>query len=148
MKLRDIMTTDFCCANPSDSLNKLAAEMKRHNVGIMPVCEQGNLVGVITDRDIVIECVAGGTDPSECKAGSFMTKDLVLGNPEMDVVEAARLMGREQVKRLPVVERGRLVGMVALGDLAIHCNDDKLVADTLRHISMPVRSMKPEVIAA
>lgn len=148
MKLRDIMTTDFCCASPSDSLSKVATEMKRHNVGVMPVCQNSSLLGLITDRDIVIQCVVAGTDPDECKVSSFMTKELVQGGPEMDVADAARLMGEEQLHRLPVVDGGRLVGIVSLGDLAVHSTDDKLVAGLLRQISMPVRSMKPQAVAA
>ncbi len=148
MKLRDIMTTDFCCSNPGDSLSKVASEMKRHNVGVMPVCQNGNLVGMITDRDIVIQCVAAATDPKNCKVSDFMTKELVQASPDMDIADAARLMGDEQVHRLPVVENGRLIGIVSLGDLAIHSKDDKLVADLLRQISMPVRSVKLEAVAA
>lgn len=142
MQLREIMTTEFCCANPSDSLTNVASEMKRHNVGIMPVCQNGNVVGVVTDRDIVIECVASGSNPNDCKVGTFMSSQLLCGTPDMDVTQAARLMAREQVHRLPVVENGRLVGIVSLGDLAIHCRDDKVVAETLREISTPVRSFK------
>ncbi len=148
MKLRDIMTTDVSCASPSDSLAKLAADMKRHNVGVMPICENGNLVGVLTDRDIVVECVAAGTNPRDCKAGNFMTSDLVYGTADMDIVEAARLMGREQVHRLPVLESGKFVGMVSIGDLAFHCRDDRVVADMLREISTPVRSAKLQPAAA
>jgi len=148
MKLREIMTTDFCCASPSDSLSKVAGEMKRHNVGVMPVCQNGSLIGMITDRDIVIQCVAAGNDPDNCKVADFMTKELIQAHPDMEVSEAARLMGTEQVHRLPVVENGRLVGVVSIGDLAIHSPDDKLVADLLRHVSVPVRSVKPMAMAA
>ncbi len=148
MKLREIMTSTICCASPSDSLTDVASEMKRHNVGVMPVCEGGRLVGLITDRDIAIECVASGSNPRECKVSNFMSSELLSGSPDMDVVEAARLMGAEQVHRLPVVENGRLVGMVSLGDLAIHCNDDKVVANLIREISTPVRSYRIEAVAA
>ncbi|MGE5618655.1 MAG: CBS domain-containing protein [Sphingomonadaceae bacterium] len=148
MKLREVMTTEFCCASPSDSLSKIAAEMKRHNVGAMPVCENGRLMGIITDRDIVVECVASGTDPNTCQVGRFMTTSLVQGHPDMDVGEAAKLMGREQVHRLPVVENGKLVGIVSIGDIAVNCRDDKIVADMVREISLPVRSTRPQAVAA
>ncbi|MHB0867910.1 MAG: CBS domain-containing protein [Chloroflexota bacterium] len=149
MKLRDVMTTEFCCANPSDSLSQVAAEMKRHNVGVMPVCDNnGKLIGMITDRDIVIECVAAASDPKMCQVDRFMTTGLVQGNPDMDVTEAMQLMGHEQVHRLPVVENGKLVGIVSIGDVAIHSTDDKLVANMLRQISMPVRSVRPQAVAA
>lgn len=148
MKLRDVMTSGVSCASPSDSILKVASDMKRHNVGIMPVCENGKLVGLITDRDIAVECVSSGLDPKNCQVNEFMTGGLVVASPEMDVVEAAHLMGKEQVHRLPVVENGYLVGMVSIGDIAVHCSDDKVVAQMLREISVPVRSIKIEALAA
>lgn len=148
MILRDIMTTNLCCVAPSDSLAMVASEMKRHNVGVMPVCEGEKLVGLITDRDIVIECVAAGANPRECKVGEFMSGELICGTPDMSVADAGHLMASEQIHRLPVVEGDRLVGMVSLGDLALHARDDAIVAQTLRGISIPVRSFAFEAVAA
>jgi len=148
MQLREIMTENICCASPTDSLAELASEMKRHNVGIMPVCDGDRLVGVITDRDIALQCVSAGSNPKDCKASDFMSSQLVFGTPDMDITHAAQLMGHEQVHRLPVVDHGRLVGMVSIGDVALHCEDDKIVAGLLREISMPVRSQKMELAAA
>ncbi len=136
------MTPHMYCASPSDSVVQVASEMKRHNIGVMPICENGMLVGIMTDRDIVIECVASGSDPKKCNVSSFMSGGLITASPEMDVVEAAHLMGNEQIHRLPVVESGKLIGMVSIGDIAAHCDDDKLVAQMLRDLSMPVRSME------
>lgn len=140
MQLRDVMTSDVSCASLSDSLSKIAADMKRHNVGIMPICENDKLVGVLTDRDIVIGCVASGSNPGDCMARNFMTTGLTYGSPDMDVKQACELMGNSQVHRLPVVQNDKLVGMVSLGDLAIHLNDSNLVTRLLRDISTPVRS--------
>ncbi|HEX2924484.1 MAG TPA: CBS domain-containing protein, partial [Chloroflexota bacterium] len=110
MQIREIMTAEICCASPEDSLSKVAAEMKRHNVGVMPVCEGDRLIGMLTDRDIVIECVAGGADPKQCKARDAMTSELLTASPNMDVVDAAKKMSEEQVHRLPVVDGDKLVG--------------------------------------
>lgn len=148
MRLRDIMTTEVYCAEPSDSAAEVAAAMKRHNVGAMPVCQDGRLLGIVTDRDIVIECVASGANPKECKVSNFMTAEPVFATPDMDVAQAAQLMGKEQVHRLPVVENGHLVGMVSLGDLAVHSKDERLVAEMLKEVSLPVRSIKLEALAA
>ncbi len=148
MQLRDIMTSEICCANPSESLVEVAAEMKRHNVGAMPICQDGKLVGILTDRDIVTECVASGGNPKDCKVSSFMSPPFIYGTPDMDIGEAAQLMGREQIHRLPVVDGGRLVGLVSIGDLAVHFKDDKIVAQLLRDVSVPVRSFKMEALAA
>jgi CBS domain-containing protein len=134
------MTSDVNCASPSDSLTKIAADMKRHNVGIMPICENGKLIGVLTDRDIVIGCVASGTNPGDCLARNFMTTGLTYGSPDMDVQRACELMGSSQVHRLPVIENGKLIGMVSIGDLEIHLEDPNLVMQMLRDISTPVRS--------
>jgi len=124
MKLREIMTTDFCCASPSDSLSKVAGEMKRHNVGVMPVCQNGSLIGMITDRDIVIQCVAAGNDPDNCKVADFMTKELIQAHPDMEVSEAARLMGLPDAYRLP-----------ATYNEAYHLLGDGVVAPVVRHLA-------------
>ncbi len=148
MKLREIMTADISCASPSDSLAKIANDMKRHNVGAIPICQNDRLVGMMTDRDIVIACVATGSNPADCKAGNFMSTELVYGTPDMEVSEAVQLMGKEQIHRLPVLDGGKLVGLVSIGDLAFHCADDRVVAQLLRDISTPVRSFKTQQAAA
>jgi CBS domain-containing protein len=148
VQIREIMTTEVCCANPEDSLSKVAAEMKRHNVGVMPVCDGDKLIGMVTDRDIVVECAASGGDPKQCKARDAMTSELLGASPNMDVVDAVRKMSEEQLHRLPVVEGDKLVGMVSVGDIAVNCNDDRLIASMLRAISTPVRSRRIEQIAA
>jgi CBS domain-containing protein len=142
------MTTEVCCVGPDEPLSKIAGHMKRHNVGAMPICEGEKLIGMVTDRDIVLECVAAGFDSKQCKARDAMTSDLLSATPDMDVVEAAKKMSEEQVHRLPVCEGQKLVGMVSIGDIAVHCNDDRLVAQTLRSISTPVRSSRVEKVAA
>jgi CBS domain-containing protein len=127
------------CASPTMSLTEIASMMKRHGVGAMPVCNEGRLVGMITDRDIVISCVAAGMDASACQAKEFMTSNPVSISPDMDVEEAARIMSKEQVRRLPVLEEGCLVGMLSLGDVAMALQgNDSLVAETLRKISTPM----------
>jgi CBS domain-containing protein len=148
MKLRDVMTSDVTCASPSESLTKIAADMKRHNIGIMPICENDKLMGVLTDRDIVIGCVASGSNPGDCIARNFMTTGLTYGTPDMDVQQACELMGSAQVHRLPVVQNGRLTGMVSLGDLAIHLKDSNLVTRLLRDISTPIRSATENIKGA
>ncbi|MBI2864661.1 MAG: CBS domain-containing protein [Chloroflexi bacterium] len=141
MYVRDIMVTEFHCASPGEKLSDIAQAMKRHNVGAIPVCDNGRLIGIITDRDIAIECASSGLDPQKCEVKEFMTVSPLAVHPGLDLREAAELMGREQVRRLPVVEGGKLVGMISLGDLAFHLGDDAAVADLLRRISTPIRAM-------
>ncbi len=126
------------------SLNEIASMMKRHGVGAMLVCDGDKLVGMITDRDIVISCVAAGMDAVACQAKEFMTSNPITVTPERDLEEAARVMAREQVRRLPVVEEGCLVGMLSLGDIAMALpGNDSLVAETLRKISTPTQAVPP-----
>lgn len=144
MKVKDIATKETYCASPTMNLTEIATMMKRHGIGAVPVCEGDRLVGMITDRDIVISCVAASMDASACPAREFMTSKPVTIAPDVDVNEAARIMSKEQVRRLPVVEKGRLVGMLSLGDIAMALQgNDRLVAETLRKISTPSQAVPP-----
>jgi len=144
MKVRDIAIKETYCASPTASLSEIASMMKRHGIGAMPVCDGDKLVGMITDRDIVVSCVAAGMDATSCKTREFMTSNLIAVTPETDLEEAAKMMAREQVRRLPVVEEGCLVGMLSLGDIATALpGNDSLVAETLRRISTPTQAVPP-----
>jgi CBS domain-containing protein len=142
MKVRDIGLKDVFCAAPEMSLTHIASMMKRHNVGVIPVCEGTKLLGVITDRDMVVSCVAAGMDTTKCIAREFMTSNPIFVNPDTDLETAARVMGKEQVHRLAVVDDDVLVGMISLGDISMALSrNDNLVADTLRKISMPTQAV-------
>ena len=135
MKVRDVGVKEVNCADPAMDLSEVATIMKRHNIGSVPVCEGGKLLGMLTDRDLVISCMASDMDPKECTAREYMTAKPVTVTPDMDLEEAAKIMGHEQLRRLPVVENGNLVGMLSLGDIAIALEDDCLIAERLRKIS-------------
>lgn len=142
MKVKDVGIKDVHCANPSMSFSEIASMMKRHNVGVIPVCEGKRLMGMLTDRDLVISCMAADMNPKECKAREFMTSNPITVTPDTNLEEAARTMGQEQIHRLPVVEAGNLVGMISLGDVSMALSDDdSLVADTLRKISTPTHAV-------
>jgi len=145
MKVKDVAIKETYCASPTMSLTEISAMMKRHGVGAMPVCNEGRLVGMITDRDIVISCVAAGRDASACQAKEFMTSNPVSISPDTGIIEeAARIMSKEQVRRLPVLEEGCLMGMLSLGDVAMALQgNDSLVAETLRKISTPTQAVAP-----
>ena len=96
---------------------------------------------MLTDRDLVITCIAAGMDARECKAREFMTGSPIAVTPDTDIEEAARIMGQEQIHRLPVVDGEDLVGMVSLGDISMAlASNDNLVAQTLRRISVPTHA--------
>ena len=126
MKVRDIMTAKVQFVDQNTSLVEVAKLMQKENVGSVPVCENDKLLGIVTDRDIIIRVIAQGKDPMTVKAGDTMTRNPVTIGLDADVHEAARLMSENQIRRLPVVDHGRLVGILALGDMAveqIHVNE-------------------------
>ena len=137
MKVKDISLKEVHFAAPTTTINEAASMMKRHGVGVLPICENGRLLGMLTDRDIVIGCVAAGMDTKKCQVKEFMTSEPVVIVPNMDIEEAAEIMGKEQVRRLPVAEGGNLLGMLSLGDIATALDNDDLIANTLRRISTP-----------
>lgn len=120
-----------------DSPTSLAARLlSRHNVGALPVRrEDGALLGMITDRDIVLRCVAAEKNPEQTPVREVMTRGPASISPGADCRAAARMMARHQIRRLPVVDRGRLVGMVSLGDLATCGAFDMEAAQALCDIS-------------
>jgi len=143
MKVREAMTPNPNCVRPNDSVQLAAQEMKLHNVGVLPVRDDGILFGVITDRDIAVQCVATGNNPIDCLVKDYMTANPITINPDADTAEAHDLMGREQVRRLCVMEGGMLIGIISLGDLAVQALDAQNLARTLARISQPVRSGEP-----
>ena len=119
MKLRDVMTHPCIRIRPEESVAVAARTLNRYNIGALPVCgSDGRLCGLVTDRDIVIRCLAADRSPFSTPVRDVMTSQVVAAKPDMDASLAASLMGREQIRRLPVVENGKLCGMVSLGDLA------------------------------
>lgn len=104
---------------PEESAALAARLLTRHNLGILPVCGQdGRLLGVVTDRDIITRCLAAGEDPSRVPVEDIMTRELETLSPQDKGEDALRRMASRQIRRLPVVEDSRVVGMVSLGDLA------------------------------
>lgn len=116
--IRDIMTSSVATVSPQQSVKEAAQIMSQYNVGSIPVVDNGNCIGIVTDRDIALRSASQGLDPQATAVQSVMSTGLVTGAPEMAVHEAASLMAEKQIRRLPVVENGQLTGMVALGDLA------------------------------
>jgi len=120
MKLRDIMTNQVVKIHPEETVDVAARMLERNNIGAVPVCSaEGKLCGILTDRDIVIRCLAAGKTPQSTTVREIMTGKVYVGRPDMEISLAAGLMGREQIRRLPVMENGRLCGMVSLADLAV-----------------------------
>jgi CBS domain-containing protein len=134
--VRDVMTPTIQTVSPSQSLAEAAEVMKGEDVGSVPVVEEGRLAGILTDRDIVMRAVAERRDPQAVKVDEVASRELVTVEPEQDLDEALALMARHQVRRLPVVEQGRLVGMLAQADVALEAKE-KNVGETVEEISKP-----------
>ena len=134
--VRDVMTPGVRTVSPAQSLADAAEVMKGEDVGSVPVVEEGRLAGIVTDRDIVTRAVAERRDPQTVKVEEIASRDLVTVEPEQDLDEALALMARHQVRRLPVVEEGRLVGMLAQADVALEAKEKK-VGETVEEISQP-----------
>lgn len=136
MKVRDIMSKDIASLNSNDSIERAAQLMKQYDVGSIPVCTNDRVIGIVTDRDIAIRNVASGQNPRQ-NIGDIMSKDVVVGNPDMDVRDAARLMSDRQIRRLPIVENNSLIGIVALGDISLEPACQNNAGQALKNISEP-----------
>ncbi len=136
MKIRDVMTGPVIRINPEESVAVAARTLNQYNIGALPVCGgDGRLCGLVTDRDLVIRCLASGRNPEYTPVKQVMTRNVVSAQPDMDTQEAARLMGQQQIRRLPVMENGKLCGMVSLGDLANHRQTTGEAGNALTKIS-------------
>ena len=136
MKLREVMTNPVVRIHPDESVAVAARTLTHYNIGILPVCgNNGRVIGLVTDRDLVTRCLASGRSPVNTPVRDVMTSKVVAAGPDMDAAQAAGLMGREQIRRLPVLENGRLCGMVSLGDLAQQKESGLDAGDALAEIS-------------
>lgn len=119
MLVKDLMTPDPLAVSPDAPVSAAARLLSKYNVGVLPVAGSGKqLCGLVTDRDIVLRCVAAEKEPNKTAVREIMTRRVLSASPEDDLEEAARLMAKEQVRRLPVTEAGKLVGLLSLGDLS------------------------------
>ena len=136
MEVRDLMNPSVVSIEPTSSAALAARLISRHNVGALPVCSgDRRLRGMVTDRDIVLRCVAAEEDPAQTMVRDIMTRNCATVAPGDDCREASRVMSVQQVRRLPVVEDGKVVGMISLGDLARSHRYDMEAAQALSEIS-------------
>jgi CBS domain-containing protein len=135
MQVREVMSKDVKMVAPSDPINKAAKLMEKCDCGSLPVGENDRLVGVVTDRDIVVRAVSKGKAPKECTVRDVMSSGIKYVFEDEPTEAAAESMSRLQVRRLPVLNREkRLVGIVALGDLATK-HDGPVAGHALKEIS-------------
>jgi CBS domain-containing protein len=136
MKVGDIMTREVKTVRPDAFLQQAAQIMAALDVGLVPVTEDDELLGAITDRDIAVRAVARGLDPKITPVRSAMTEMVICGSPEQDVDEAGDLMKEHQIRRLPILdEHNRLIGIVSLGDLSKAVEDKRMAGEVLERVS-------------
>jgi CBS domain-containing protein len=134
-KVRDVMTERPRAVTPQTPLNEVAEVMETEDVGVVPVVEGDRVVGIVTDRDIVVRAIAKGKDPRGMPAAEVSSRELVTVNPDDDLSDALKLMAQYQVRRLAVTaEDERLVGVVSQADVALHAKD-KEAGELLEGIS-------------
>ena len=150
MKVSEVMTTEVESVPMSSTVEEVASIMKVENIGSVPVVdEDDDLVGIITDRDIVVRCVAEGKNPSDTSIEEILSPELETIEPDVEIEEATQLMADRQIRRLPVCKDGELVGILSIGDLAVKTSRAEASTQALREISRGVkgdsrRSSMPE----
>jgi len=138
VKVKQIMTTNVSTVASNDTVTKAASIMGQLDIGSVPVIDNNKVVGIVTDRDIILRGVAKGEGANQ-KISEVMTTNVKFATPEMDVHTVADIMAENQVRRLPVVENDKLVGIVAIGDLAVENIFENEAGEALHTISMGVR---------
>ena len=142
MEVKEIMSKKVISISPNESAAVAARLLCRYNIGAIPVCAtEGRVKGMVTDRDIVLRCVAAGEEPEATKVSEIMTRRVITVSSEDSVHTAMEKMAKEQIRRLPVEENGRLVGMLSLGDVAKIRSCTMEAADALSEISDNLKRM-------
>jgi CBS domain-containing protein len=136
MKVRELMTGDPSSVESNATLGQVATLMKQEDCGSIPVVDGARLVGIVTDRDIVIRAVAAGKDPKTLRVSEVMSANPVTVGPDDDIKQAEKLMADRQIRRLPVVEKGALVGILVTAQIA-RAENERATGETLKEISAP-----------
>lgn len=133
MKAKEIMTSEIVSVCGDTSIKEAAEKMRDADIGSLPVEENEELVGIVTDRDIVLKTVAEDLNSSQVQCKDVMTKDVITATPDMNIDDVAHLMSENQVKRIPVIENKNVVGMISLKDLSHTCENE--AGDVLNEIT-------------
>ncbi|MBR5542875.1 MAG: CBS domain-containing protein [Oscillospiraceae bacterium] len=135
MQVSKIMNSNVVYLSPDDTAASAAKLLMRHNIGALPICSRdGRLRGLVTDRDITLRCIALDNPPEETKLREIMTRGVVCISPHEEISDAIQLISSEQIFRLPVVENGRIVGMLSLSDLLLRGNCKNEISEALCEI--------------
>ena len=138
LRIKDVMTPQAEVISPDATTEEAAAIMKTLDIGVLPVCDEAGLVGILTDRDLVMRVLATTRDAKAMLVGEAMTPSVVYCFEDDDVEHAATIMAGQQIRRLPVLDKNRkLVGIVSVGDIAVHTQDHQLTGKVMEDVSQP-----------
>jgi CBS domain-containing protein len=141
VQIKDIMTRDPVVARPDATLREAARTMRELDSGVLPIGEDDRLLGMLTDRDITVRATAEGKDPNSTAVREVMSSEVVSCFEDEDERDAAAKMEKHQLRRLVVLDRNeRLVGIVSLGDLAVHTADDRIAGEVTEAVSEPAQT--------
>lgn len=141
MQIKDVMTKSPLCISPDESIRQAARRMKENDVGVMPVCSDDRLVGMLTDRDLAVRGVAEGCVPEDTTVREIMTPSIVWCYDDEDIEAAIDKMEERRIRRLLILNRAkRLVGILSLGDISTRVRDERLCAEVLERVSEPSHS--------
>lgn len=133
MDLQSIMSTHVHTISPEESVASAATRMREADIGCLVVFDDVGVKGVITDRDLVIGCLSYGHDSAECRVSEHMASPVITATPGLDMVDAAHIMTEKVIRRLPIIDRGQLVGLVSLSDIALAIDTAKQSMDGTLH---------------
>lgn len=137
LKTYDVMTHALATCGPDTTVAEVAAIMRDRDIGDVIVVEDGKLCGIVTDRDLALQALTGADDPLQTPIHKFMSTKIVTGEADWSLEQAANMMAKHQVRRLPIVQDGQVVGIVSLGDLARHEVRKDVVTKSLQAVSTP-----------
>ena len=144
LKAHEVMTNALATCAPDASVAHVAAIMRDRDIGNVLVVEDGKLRGIVTDRDLVLQALTGQDDPQQTPIRKYMSSKVVTGEPAWSLEQVANAMGKHQIRRLPIVQNGQLVGIVSLGDVARREDKKQVVAKSLQAISAPIGISAPD----
>lgn len=146
LKTSEVMTHELVICAPEESVANVVALMRDRDIGNVLVVENGKLRGIVTDRDLALQALTGKDDPLETPVRKFMSTKVVTGKAEWSLEQAARSMAKHQIRRLPIVQDGQLVGIISLGDIARYEERKGVVTKSLQAISAPVGISAPNPV--
>lgn len=141
LKAYEVMTHALATCTPEASVAHVAAIMRDRDIGNVLIMEDGKLCGIVTDRDLALQALTGKDDPQQTPISRFMSTKIITGDADWKLEKVAETMARHQIRRLPIVQKGELVGIVSLGDVALHEGRKNVVTKSLQAISAPASSV-------